>query len=235
VTPVHGDEVDVDVDEQVRLGRPLVDLHLLALLRLADEGHPVGVLGVVVVEQPGGSEGVVHPVAHGVAQLGLGHAAVQRQGGDQVHVVDAGLGRHVEHGLDDALADVGPAHRRQGQRHVVEGDRQLHARPQQRRQRLAVDGVEEGVTDGLVRVPQGGQRLGRVDHPTAHRQLLEAEALAVHHQRGRGRPVDLQHEAGTGRLAGLLATHRRRSPLRSKAIFTAPRRPASAAWASASS
>ena len=54
-------------------------------------------------------------------------------------VVDAGRGGQVEHGLDDPLADVGPLHRRQRQRDVVEGDRELHARPQQRRQRVAVD------------------------------------------------------------------------------------------------
>ena len=59
-----------------------------------------------------GGEGVVDAVADGVAQLGLGHAAVQGEGRDEVHVVDAGRGGQVEHRLDDPLADVGPAHRR---------------------------------------------------------------------------------------------------------------------------
>ena len=59
-------------------------------------------------------------------------------------VVDAGLGGEVEHGLDDPLADVGPAHLRQRQADVVEGDRQLHAREQQRRQRVLVDRVRAG-------------------------------------------------------------------------------------------
>ena len=108
VAAVHGDEVDVDVDEQVALGRPLVDLDLLALVGRAEEHEVVGVLGVEVVEQAVRREGVVDPVAQGVAQLGLGHAPVQREGGDEVDVVDARLGGHVEHGLDDALADVGP-------------------------------------------------------------------------------------------------------------------------------
>ena len=81
-------------------------------LGLADERHVVGVLGVVVVEEAVRGEGVVHAVADGVAQLGLGHAAVQGEGGDEVDVVDAGRGGQVEHGLDHALAHVGPAHRR---------------------------------------------------------------------------------------------------------------------------
>ena len=64
----------------------------------------------MVVEQAARGEGVVDAVADGVAQLGLGHPAVQGEGGDEVDVVDAGVGGQVEHGLDDPLADVGPAH-----------------------------------------------------------------------------------------------------------------------------
>ena len=121
----------------------------------------VGVLGVVVVEQTPRGEGVVDAVADGVAQLGLGHPPVQGDGADEVDVVDAGVGGQVEHGLDDALADVGPAHLGQRQADVVEGDRQLHAREQQRRQRVLVDRVEQGVADRAVDVVEGGQRLGR--------------------------------------------------------------------------
>ncbi len=93
-----------------------------------------------------------------MAQLGLGHAPVQRQGGDDVHVVHAGVGGEVEHRLDDALADVGAAHRRQRQRDVVEGDGELHAREEQRRQRIAVDRVEQRVADGGVDVLERGER-----------------------------------------------------------------------------
>jgi hypothetical protein len=59
----------------------------------------------------------------------------------------------VEDGLDDALADVGPAHGRQRQRDVVERDGELHAREQQGAQRLACRlGVLERVADGAVGV-----------------------------------------------------------------------------------
>ena len=67
VTAVHGDQVDIDVDQQVGLGGPFVDLHFLAAVGLAQVGHAVGILGVVLQEQPIGGEGVVDPVAHGMA------------------------------------------------------------------------------------------------------------------------------------------------------------------------
>ena len=113
----------------------------------------VGVLGVVVVE-PVGVEGVVDAVADGVAQLGLGHPAVQREGGDEVDVVDAGAAAQVEHLLDDPLADVGLLHRRQRQRDVVEGDRELHARAQQRGSGSHAERVVERRGDRAVDVVQ---------------------------------------------------------------------------------
>ena len=95
-----------------------------------------------------------------MAQLGLGHPPVQGEGADQLHVVDAGLGRQIEHGLDDTLADVGATHLRQRQGDVVEGDRQSHVWEQQRRQWILVDRVEQGVADGAIDVVDRGQRLG---------------------------------------------------------------------------
>ena len=111
----------------------------------------------MVVQRASGSEGVVDPVTDGMAQLGLGHAAVQRERRDQMDVVDAGLGRQVEHGLDDALADVRSTHRGERQRDVVEGDRQLHAGEQQGRQWLGVDRFHEGPADGGFGVGQAGR------------------------------------------------------------------------------
>ena len=67
----------------------------------------------MVVEATVGRERVVDPIAYGVAQLGLGHPAVEGEGGDEVHVVDAGLRGHVEHGFDHPLAHVRTAHLRQ--------------------------------------------------------------------------------------------------------------------------
>ncbi len=87
----------------------------------------VGVFGVVLGEESVRGEGVVNPIPEGVAELGLGHAPVQGEGGDEHDVVDPGIGGQVEHRLYDHLADVGRLHGRQGERDVVEADRQLHA------------------------------------------------------------------------------------------------------------
>ena len=127
---VHGHQVDVDVDEKVAFGGPLTELDVLAVGGLAEHHHAVGILGIVVVEATIGGEGVVHPVAHRVPQLVFGHPPVDGQSGDEVYVVDTGLGGQVQYSFDDPLADVRPPHRRQGQGDVVEGNGQLHARGQ---------------------------------------------------------------------------------------------------------
>ena len=118
-------------------------------------GEVVVVLGVVLVEHAARVERVVDAVAECVAQLVLVHPSVQAERGDDVHVVDAGLGRHVEHRLDHALADVGASHLRQRQADVVERDRQLHAGEQQRGQRVLVVRVQQRVLDRAVDVVEG--------------------------------------------------------------------------------
>ena len=160
------------------------------------------VFGVVLLEAAVGGEGVVDPVAQHVAQLGLGGPAVQAVGGDEHDVVDAGLGRQLEDRLDHPLAVVGARHRGEGHGLVVEGDGELHPRPEQGPQGLAVaDGVLEGVADGAFGVVQGIDGLGRVDDPAAGGQLLQPEALAVVEQDGRRRPVDLEDETGPAHAA----------------------------------
>ena len=105
------------------------------------------------VSRPCGGERVVDAVPERVAQLLLGHAAMQGQRGDEDDVVDARLCRHVQHRLDDHLADVRRLHRRQGQGDVVEADGELHAGTQECRQGVAVaDGVQQRVADGPVGV-----------------------------------------------------------------------------------
>ncbi len=156
---VHRDLVDVGVHDQIGVGRPLVDLEDLALVGRPDHGQVVVVLGVVLVEHAARLEGVVDAVAEHVPQLVLVHAAMQAEGGDDVDVVDPGLGGEVEHRLDDPLTVVGPAHLRQRQAGVVEHDRQLHVGVQQRRQRVHVDRVEQARC--------GSRRRGRRCRPAA--------------------------------------------------------------------
>ena len=230
VPTVHGDEVDVDVDEQVALGCTPVDLDVLALVGVAEVHEVRGVLRVVLQQQAVGLERVEDPSSERVPQLVVVHASVQGERGDQHDVVDRGFGREVEHGLDDALAYVGRAHGGKRQRDVVERDRQLHAREEQGRQRLAVpERVEERVPDGVVGVLDRLQGLRRVDDPRPDRQLLEAEALPVEEQRRRGRAVDLEDEPGPAHQRFLSRSWRR-----SNATLTAPLRPAAVAWSMAS-
>ena len=103
------------------------------MVGLAQVHQGVGVFGVVLGEEPVGGESVVDTVAEGVAELGLGHPPVEGEGDDELHIVHPGVGGHVEDLFDDELPDVGPLHGGKRQGDVVEGDGQLHARPQQRR------------------------------------------------------------------------------------------------------
>jgi hypothetical protein len=119
---------------------------------------------------------------------------VQRVRRDQLDVVDTGVGGHRQHGLDDALPDVRLLHRRQRQRDVVERDRQPHARPQQFRQRLGLDRVQQRVLDRLLDVPHRRQRLRRVHHPGTEREPLQQEALTVVHEQRRRPVVHLKHK-----------------------------------------
>src|SRR5205814_1254005 len=109
------------------------------------------------------------------------------------------------------------------------GDRELHARLEKRGQGIAALRVQERVADGLVGIVQRLQGLGRVDDAAADGQSLQPEALAVPEEAGRRRAVDVEHEPGSGH-----GRYLPRSLRRSKAIFTAPRRPASAACSMAS-
>ena len=142
---IHGDEVDVDVDQEVGLGGALVDLDLLALVGGAEKRQVVGVFGIVLEQQSPRLERVVDAVAEGVTQFELVHPTVQGERGDEVHVVDSGVGGHGQHLLDDPLAQVGAPHLRKRKRHVVERDGELHAGEQQRRQRIHVDRVSSAV------------------------------------------------------------------------------------------
>ena len=238
VAAVHRHDVDVHVDEQVGLGGALGQLDGLAVAGLAEADDRVRVLGVVVVE-PVGIELVEDPRADRALELGRRHPAVQRERGDQVDVVDAGPVGALEHVLDHAAADVRRLHRRQRQADVVERDRQLHARPQQRVERVHPERRVERGGDRGVDVDQALQRRRRIDDPRADRQPLEPERLAGMKQRRRRVLVDLD-DAGFALGGGLAALGALDHPGRrdahaatSKTVFTRPARAAFGAVSSA--
>ena len=210
---VHGYEVDVHIDDEVALGCSSAYLHCFAVIGGADYDHAVRVFGIVIVETARRGERVIYSVAHGVAQLGFGHAAVEGQGGDDVDIFHACGCRCVEHGFYDSLADVGAAHRREGEGDVVESYGELHVGSQEGGKGFRAERVGEGVADGFVGIGETFMGFGRVDYAAAAwGELFQTEAFAVVEQDRRRGAVCLQHEAGArGRgvaAARVAAAHR---------------------------
>jgi hypothetical protein len=116
-----------------------------------------------------------------MAQFGFGHASVQGQSGDEVHVVHAGGGGEVEDRFDDALAHIGSTHGREGQADVVEADRELHAGREKRPQRRRIaQRIVERQPDGGIGIIEGFKRLAGIEYPAAAGgQSFEAKGLAV--------------------------------------------------------
>ena len=174
---VHGHEVVVEVDEEVALGCAPVDAKDFLVSRLADCDHPVGVFGVVVVEAFG-PELFEDARADHALDLPLGHASVERDGDDEVNVVNAVGVQEVEKDFERGLTDVGRAHRRQGHRDVVNRNRHLHARLKLRVERVAVVRVVQGVAYGGLAVRQAFDGRVRVDDARADGQVFEYELHA---------------------------------------------------------
>ncbi len=166
MSAVHRHEVQVHVNDEIGFDRFAIELHLFAELGLADEFHPVRIFGVVVVE-------AVAPVrfedatADDVTDFVRGHAAMDARRDDDVEVVDAVIGEHLEDDREDALADVGAAHRRERERDVVDRDDDAHPGLELRVERLGVVRVVDGVTNRGVDVFERIERRARVEHARA--------------------------------------------------------------------
>ncbi len=178
VAAVHRDEVQVHVDEEIGSDGAAIELDHLAVIGRADELHPSRVLGVVVVEAVGPVR-VEDAVADDVAHLLGRHPPVDRRGDDDLDVLDAVVGEELEDDGEHALAHVGPAHRRERQRDVVDGDDDLHPRAQLRVERIAAEGVVEGVADGRVDVLERVDGRARVDDARADGQVDLEDLVAA--------------------------------------------------------
>ena len=108
---------------------------------------------------------------------------MESQSGDEVDVIHAFFGKGLEDCFDDALTDVGSGHGREGQGDVVEGDGDLHPRPDGFRQGVLAQGVFQGVTYSSIGVFDGGEGGWGVDDSGPDRQLLISEGLAVVHEK----------------------------------------------------
>jgi hypothetical protein len=102
--------------------------------------------------------GVEDLVAHDVADLVRLHAPVNAGGDDDLDVGHAVIGEQLEHDGQHAFTDVGPLHRRQRHRDVVDGDRHAHARPQLGVQRVRAERMVDRVANRRVGVAQRRHR-----------------------------------------------------------------------------
>ena len=172
VPAVHRHQVDVQVDEQVGLDRAPRQPHFLAMIGLAKHRKLGAILGVEVVEP-------VRPVlleralTNDTANLRFRHPPMQRGRDHEMNVVNPVVGQRLQHLVEQALANVGPAHLRQRQADVVDRDRHAHVGTQLREQRILVLGMKQGVANRLVGVGERVQRRRRINHARADWQLLE--------------------------------------------------------------
>ena len=230
---IHRDEVDVDVHEQIAVGRALVDLDLFALWRRTEERELVrgprrraatAGRGARTRRTPGRrGRGAVRPRSSAGASASAAMRMTSSTPASAARSSTASITRWRMSG------------RRiwwQRQADVVERDRQFHAREQQRGQRFGVDRVfEQRVANRAVDVLERASRVHPVDDAaSAGGQLLQAETLAApeHDRWGRCGRRRGRIRGGAWQLSGLSQERR------SKATFTAPRRPAAAACARAS-
>jgi len=143
MSPIHRDEVNVDINDEVTLRSAAVNNNALAEFRLAYFHHTLFVLGVVVIIALR-EEGVENFLAHHTFHFGVRHTAVQGVGDDEVDVVDARVREQLQDDFEDALPDVGRRHGGQGHRNVVDGDSNLHTGAEE-----GVEGVHlQGVING---------------------------------------------------------------------------------------
>ena len=123
--------------------------------------------------------GLEYTRTHDPFELSRSHAPVETQRRHDVDVLHAVLGQLGEHLLYDPLPYVRRLHRWQRDGYVVEGDGDLHPRPDLGGQRVATQGVLEGCLDLLVNVGNSRQGWRGIDHAGAQRQPLVAKGFAA--------------------------------------------------------
>ena len=191
---IHGNEVDVHVDQEVGLRGAPVDAHALAVVRDAQLHHPVRGLTVMVVEAVGVILAEDLP-SHGAPDFERRHPPVVGGRNDDVNILDAFFGQPLEEDRQDGLADVRPGHLRQGQRDIVNGDGDFHSRPEQGCERLHFFRMGEGVVDGRCAVRKAGDRRVRIHDAGPGRHLHREEVFSEPHQAGSRILFEVDHAA----------------------------------------
>ena len=192
MTAVHRHEIDVGVDKQIAFGGAAVQVKRFLVSGLADLDHSFIPLGVVVVVAIG-IELVVNLRAHHALHFPWRHFPVQGIGDDDVYVVNAITGQHIEHNLEDGLANVGRGHGRQGQADVINSDGYLHTRLELGEQGIASKRVIQRVSDRCLAIGQAFERRIRVQHARADGQVLENKVFARRHDARRAVAIDIDN------------------------------------------
>ena len=158
------------------------------------EHRQLGAILRVEVVQPIRPVLLERALADDAANLRFRHPPMQRGGDHKMHVVNSVVGQRLQHLVEQALANVGPAHLRQRQADVVDRDRHAHVGIELREQRVLHFPDGAGVANRLVGVGQRIERRRRINHARADRQFLEQKFLAVRDDPPLRAPIHLDDE-----------------------------------------
>ena len=151
VATVHRYQVDVDVNQQVAFGGAAIQRERFLVFRLAKLYQPVGPFGIVVVVALG-IVLVENLLPDHALHFPFGHLPVQGIGDDDVYVVYAVSGEHVEDDLENALTNIRRSHRRERQADVVNRHGDAHPGFELSEQRITVMRVIECITNSRLTV-----------------------------------------------------------------------------------
>ena len=151
VTAIHWHQINVGIDQQIAFGCAPIEIKRFLVPGLADLDHPFVPLGVVVVIAIG-IELVINLRADHAFHFPWRHFAVQRIRDDDVHVIDAMAGQHIEHNLENGLTNIWCGHGRQRQTDVVNCNRHLHPRFQLSEKRITAMGMIQGIANSSFSV-----------------------------------------------------------------------------------
>ena len=175
-----------------------------ARIAVPEGGEIVVVLGVVVAQQAVGEEGAEHPLSQQPLEFGGVIRRFRPVGGDQGHIVDAGLRGPGQHRFDHRGPDIGPPHLRH--RLVMSSNTMVSVSPGRSRSVSAAEssGASSAAFVASSRSGSGRDGIRRIDHLGAEREALEPEAVAGRHDQRRRPFVDVEHESGPSHLVGPL-------------------------------
>ncbi len=187
---VHWHKIDVAVNQQIAFCGSAIEGQWLLVPRFANLDQSVFPLSIVVVITIG-IEIVEDLLSDHPLHFPRGHLPVQGIRDDDVDVVNAMTGEHVQHDLQHRLTNVGRGHGRQRQTDIVNSDRYFHARLKLSEQWIATERMIQRVADRGFTIRQSFDwRIGIKD-PRPNGNVFENKVLARRHDARRAVAVDV--------------------------------------------